>query len=107
MLKLTVFKTTLLCSVVDVSTGQTIDTLFFPVLFSGTTISVIANDRLPRSNHETMMASDAIIPNITRCGITPNQPIIKQILLFDSFEIVILFIAKQIKSVFYLEKSTN
>lgn len=66
MQKLTVFNTMLLCTVAGVSTGQMIDTLFFPVLFNETTISVIANDRLPRSDQETIMASDPITPMITR-----------------------------------------
>lgn len=61
----------LLCMVVlGVSTAQTIETLAFAVKFLGTTISVIAIPKLPRSKNETIMPKEHIMPVMTRCGIT-------------------------------------
>lgn len=68
---------------VDTSTGQTIETLLLPailLLFNGTTISVIASDKLPRNEYETTMAKEPIIPMTTRCGIAPPNIQLKQII---------------------------
>lgn len=52
-----------------VSTGQMIVSLLLPVLFNGTTISVIATDKHPRIKNDTTMAKNPITPITTRCGI--------------------------------------
>lgn len=51
------------------STGQMIDPLLFAVLFIGTTISVIANDKQERIVVITIVPKNIITLKTTRCGI--------------------------------------
>lgn len=62
-----------LLSVDDKSAGQMSDSFPFPVLFSGSTISVIATDKQALIEYATAIARKPIKAMITRCDISVNQ----------------------------------
>lgn len=67
-------------SVEDTSAGQMSDSVPFPVLFSGTTISVIATDKHARIEYATAIAMKPIKAMITRCGTSFKRNISEKVL---------------------------